>query len=274
MTQTEKIHKEIDTAQDRLLTEAIEIINNHKIPENTLIESKADRLVTLGFVNSETVKKASEISSKRNVKLKEKQVSQELANLIKYYKEKYPLHKFLTAEELDRICNKYQLVYAPVDRYIKDIPEKNINDMFTMKKIEEKDTDTNYYKLVISIFWKDIPNNVKQWFNKSIFDESIVGKTEKQILSLCPIKHNSKYLWEGDASLEKTNKSGLFIAAPKSHFNLEGLHKEKLGFFEKLIIKPEPKDPIVFQYVKGGILVITKWGEEASDPLLLNEIFN
>jgi hypothetical protein len=59
----------------------------------------------------------------------------------------------------------------------------------------------------------------------------------------------------------------LFIAADKALFNLKGLEKSKngFGFFKKHIPNP---DPIVFRYVKGGILIISKWGLEANDPEL------
>lgn len=59
----------------------------------------------------------------------------------------------------------------------------------------------------------------------------------------------------------------IFIAAPKSHFNLKGLKKQKLGFFNFMRI--EPVDPIVFRYVNGGIQIISKWGDEANDTELI-----
>ena len=33
-------------------------------------------------------------------------------------------------------------------------------------------------------------------------------------------------------------------------------------------------DPVVLQPVKGGYLILTAWGDEASDPLVVNEINN
>lgn len=66
------------------------------------------------------------------------------------------------------------------------------------------------------------------------------------------------------------SKSGLFIAAPKSDFNLEGLSKKGKGYFNVF----EIKDPIVFRYVRGGIQVITKWGLEADDDALVVDKLN
>lgn len=70
----------------------------------------------------------------------------------------------------------------------------------------------------------------------------------------------------------KIVKSGLFICAPQSHFDLDGLKKNKFGFLK--VIKTEVKDPIVFRYCRGGVQVLSKWGLEADDELLYNEFEN
>jgi hypothetical protein len=73
--------------------------------------------------------------------------------------------------------------------------------------------------------------------------------------------------------IEKLDRTSLFIAAPKSHFNLDGLKKKnKFGFFNFTIF--EVKDPIVFRYCRGGVQVLSKWGDETNDKLLLNEKLN
>jgi hypothetical protein len=76
-----------------------------------------------------------------------------------------------------------------------------------------------------------------------------------------------------ESSEEIVKREGLFIAAPKDHFDLKGLKHitGTHGFFSTTRIH---KDPIVFRYVKGGIQIISKWGLEASDPMLVNEINN
>lgn len=236
MNIVEKIHREIDTAQDRLLNEAVSVIENTEIPEETKVESKAARLRRIGFTSSPVVKKASRLEKVRASKEKEIQLSKEKAELIRYYKKEYPFHKFLTEEELDRICDKYDLVYASVEKYIKDIPEKNLRDIETMKEIRERDMVESEYKV----------NNCK-----------VTAEDYHMYLNRSA----------GVYSFQEIRKDGYFIAAPKSHFDLKGLTKKGKGFFK-------PEDPIVFKYVKGGILVVTKWGDEANDELLTNEIDN
>ena len=45
------------------------------------------------------------------------------------------------------------------------------------------------------------------------------------------------------------------------------------GYKLKQVYKDIP-DPVVLQPVKGGYLILTAWGDEASDPLVINENFN
>ncbi len=73
-------------------------------------------------------------------------------------------------------------------------------------------------------------------------------------------------LWDG---VQTIGQSGLFIAAPPSHFDLKELKKKtKHGWFS--ITEVVAKDPIVFEYVRGGFVrILTKWGLEANDPTLV-----
>ena len=74
------------------------------------------------------------------------------------------------------------------------------------------------------------------------------------------------------------NKQSLFVAAPKSHFNLEGISKEnEYGFFD--VNHVEVKDPIVFEFCKNNLVrLVTKWGTEDDqsylDPIVQNENLN
>jgi len=60
---------------------------------------------------------------------------------------------------------------------------------------------------------------------------------------------------------------GLMMAAPADHFDLVGLEfTDGMEYVEPIITD----DPIVFRHVKGGLVqIISKWGEESKDSLLL-----
>ena len=62
----------------------------------------------------------------------------------------------------------------------------------------------------------------------------------------------------------------LLIAAPKKDFNITDTQEIKKF---KLFDKPVP-DPVILAPVIGGYLIVTAWGDEASDPIIQNEINN
>jgi hypothetical protein len=262
-----EIHNEFDTAQDNLLRQAKEII--HK---SEPVSDKGKRLLDIGFTNSEAA-----VSFKKNSTAIVE--NKEQAELIEYYKRTYPFNKFITEKELQRICAKYKMVFAPVSRYIKDVPEKNVSDIEKVCKLKDEDVVTDSYFISINTgyYSKPIPKNVSRYFQ-------LPKEIEREYLNLnssgrwnCINKWlckstNSDDFFVQDHSLHVVERQGLFICAPKSHFKLEGLKKKGLGFLSVTIF--EVKDPIVFRYVRGGVQIITKWGLEASDSALLNDIDN
>jgi hypothetical protein len=222
-----QIHDEFDAECDRIVEEAMRIIN--PIKDQVVL---ADKLESLGFKNCRFVKEAKKL--KYNKAVYEK---------ARYYKEKYPFLKFITEDAFERICRKYGLKYAPAENYVSDIPEKNIDEIINRSDIDEKDVPERMFS-VLSV----------------LFDQRI--EVPESDLSSAVISRTTT------APRLISDKTGLYIAADESQFNLNGLEETKDGFG----YTPKVVDPIVFQYVKGdGILIITKWGEEANDPELKNE---
>jgi len=261
----EKIHAEIDSAQDRILKEALDFIENGVYIEDA--SEKSERLKKLGFVNTpfvhdneEKIKKLAEFKRK--------------ANLVKYYTDNYPFLKFITEEEFDVICKKYDLIYAPANSYRKDIPEKNLIEIENAQPIKSKDAVPVFYTYNLK-FFSYVPQEVIEFFSTLKTDKPLSG--DNTLRDICPIKYEGKYLYEvSGISHEAIDKTGLFIAAPPSHFDLTGLteNSNKMGFFKVITSKPESKDPIVFRYVNGGIQILSKWGKEAEDENLVNPINN
>lgn len=101
-----KIHNEFDTAQDRLLQQANEILGTLKIDDKTSAEEKAKRLERIGFINTPLVKQVDVIKQKRIETEQQIVKTKSEAELIQHYKFHYPFLKFLTENELDRICKK------------------------------------------------------------------------------------------------------------------------------------------------------------------------
>jgi hypothetical protein len=199
--------------------------------------SKVERLINLGFKHSNQVSEVKPLLEK--AKLSEEQIK-----LLNDYAKKYPFNKFITEGQVEVVCKKYNLVCGEVDRYKGFVPEKNLREVerFSLKGNDGREIMYQYGSK---------KQTLKEWYitNSEGFVKNNV------------IVDNNVFL--GDVV-------GLKICAPVKEMDLQGLEL-KDGY--KLEKKHVP-DPVVLQPVNGGYLIVTKWGDEASDPLLTNPIEN
>jgi len=274
----EEIHSAFDNAQSELLVEANRIINEYNNSQ-VIISEKAVLLNQLGFKKNKQAVVYNSIIKDLEVKESVVNKSKNFAALINYYSTEYPFLKFLTEDKLDIICKKYKLIYAPVGNYKEDVPIKNLLEIKNAKPLLEKDIvkPATYIKCmsvrsetpswvfnVMKDVWVEYKKSDMTNFDK-YFADYMIGLGHSNV--------DKNWFWTNiETSIKTVDKSGLFIAAPKSHFDLNGLGEEKNGFFSVTIF--EPKDPIVFRYVRGGIQVLTKWGLEANDADLAVGILN
>lgn len=261
-----EIHNEIDTAQDRLLQQAKDIISYRQPLDN----QKAERMAAIGFVNSIPV-----ITHLENKVILVK--TKEQANLIEYYKQAYPFQKFITEDELIRICKKYRLVYKPVENYAKDVPEENLREIENSKQRLSQDApqDILWCKLKRDNSFFLFSGNGGDWCGiwgsewwripAKIDGEHFSSRYDASKYLRMNMGFSADYLVKAVKNF-KQDRQGLFIAAPASHF--KGQDKS----ISLVLIKP--KDPIVFRFVKGGIQVLSKWGLEGEDERLMNEKLN
>jgi hypothetical protein len=266
----QEIHDSFDTAQDKLLAQAKEIIGQFESDDNI---QKADRLKDLGFISSKAVIEGEKNKSKLIASKKD-------AELVEYYKRTYPFQKFLKEEQLNAICEKYGLIYAPVARFVEDVPLKNLNDIEMARPLRYEDQVKNKYFVQVHETWHDLPKDLKKILNDGFYVDEGFRPNDGNVLHYAKTHGGYKGNYSGwtiatgsgAASVTEEGYNGLFIAAPENHFDLEGAKSKGLGFFNTK--KTNIKDPIVFRYVKGGIQVITKWGLEAEDPELQVDIMN
>ncbi len=283
VTLIKMIHAEFDTAEDRLLKQANEILATAKesITDISEVEKKADRLKKLGFIKTPTVEKASIVEKERNDIEKTISFTEEQAKTIQEYKVKYPYLKFLTESELDIICKKYGLIYAPIENFIKDVPDKNITEIENATPLRAEDTAKNEKYIIIKKFWYDCPQEVRNFLKGKIpykgYGDNNTSPDEQTMELIARNNGYSGdykgYIFKSATIHEVIRDNKLFICAPPSHFDLSNLSQEsELGFFK--VETREIKDPIVFRYCRGGIQVLSKWGLEGEDQMLLNETLN
>lgn len=278
----EEIHVSFYTEVERLLEYA-----NVKAPETTTMQdklNKAKRLKELGFTQSKTTSEALSEESRLAKLRKENQKKEGLKEAIIYFSQKYPQYKFITEASVRKICEKYGLVYGSVKNFTGDVPDENLQHIENFK-IKEEDKcfyrDNRYNILDYDLTNGDLQSVMRKY--GSI--EYMSYGDYKEIIS-----HNKKIQNEIDSfcystEIDKHNLRGLKnkkyaigalcpleIAAPLSDFNARNMNIENNKLIDKI------PDPVVLQpvYYKNEkhYLVVTAWGLEAEDELVINEKMN
>ena len=243
----EEIHRDFKTASERLYNEAVALIEQIKVPD----EGKIERLKKLGFVQSkEVITSEKELTRKKELNL--------LKDRIKYYHDHYPLYKFITESSVKELCNKYGLVYGKASQFVGFVPEKNLREM---ENFEIDPTDMLY-----------IDTQRGMWGNINAPISYIAA------INFCraEVRNVSKSKTTMEERLQKAfNKRFVPIvefqvAAPKTDFRISDREEIK---DHRIVEKPIP-DPVILFPVMDGFLIVTAWGPEASDPLVVNEIHN
>lgn len=244
------IHEEFNTASNKLLLQVEEMLSH----EVAVI--KAEALKRLGFTNASPVTTVTKVKH-----------DYELHKLVKEYEQHYPDYKFIVEEDVIAICKKYGLVFAPVSAYTGFIPASKIDRMvkFRLKQSEHQPLDL----IRVLEFWstasdKEVIAQLKRENPSGIFPVM----TSYGDVYACTLNGEKARVEVG----EKFSRQGLFICAPKKDMDMTGLQngKNPLMFFQANMFKSPPPDPVVLKPVKGGYLIIAAWGDEASDPIVVN----
>ncbi len=157
----QEIHDSFDNAQDELLCNAEKILKELNIETESGILKKAELLKEVGFICNPAVEKAEKIQRKETE-------TQEAAALIRYYKQEYPFQKVLTIEQLNNICKKYNLIYAPVAHYKEEVPEKNLLEIKNAKALKEEDRPNHV--TLITLEPDNILEDCPEYIRKQLID--------------------------------------------------------------------------------------------------------
>jgi hypothetical protein len=181
-----------------------------------------------------------------------------------YYEKWYPHLKFILDDQLNQLYKKYGLAYAPVSNYIGSIPQENLDEIIRLNGvITPSDVRTNKYRYE-GVNYRET--------KKYYLEQNRLIEDQLEIKKLLEAEFRGVEIYSRSTSCTKIEDyEPLYIAAPKSMLNLENLRESKsgFGFFKKH--RPEQvaaPDPVVFRFVKGGVLIISKWGPEAEDEML------
>ena len=271
----DQIHNEFYSEVDKLLQEAgIKVGISEKELE---IKKKSEKLMSLGFLHSKVHSEKSQIDRKEH----ENKEKDALIESINYFSMKYPNYKFITHESVKKICSKYNLVIGSVEIFIGDVPDKNLEQM-TSFRIENEDKyylrHNPYSNRKEMVSWDEI---------KPIVEYPYSGASDH------PFKVNvmdpSRFINIVRSGSDRVEEGKLSIVAPVSDFQMSGkyihdsqivsegsrLHQDKSGSWIESV---KIEDPIVLCPVQHNgrkyYLIVTAWGQEALDPLVVNQKFN
>ena len=242
------LHEEVYTTEQILLEEAKRILAE---PSKYDVEKHArlQKLFEIGFTSAIEVKEFKEINEEIGFHT-------QLKNTIEYYQLHYPLYRFITAEAVKVVCEKYGLLLTKIQNYIGEIPEKNQKEIIQFCIVR---SDIRYpYEIL---------NYEERMYNHDddIYKLDYIDKQKKI---------NPNYM------NEKINGCDLLILAPIT--KLDTRNMEISGH----ILRSQIIDPIILQAVKSigdfvstkkstdGYLIATSWGEEAGDKNVINKINN
>jgi hypothetical protein len=146
----QKIHADFDAEAESLLADRT--ISN---------DQKAERLKNIGFT-----------SCKEVVSFEKKKKENEVYELARYYKIKYPFLKFLTGRQLTKLCDKYNLDRDLIQNYTGIIPEKNLREIEKFDSIDVSDIEKNEFYAIVDFSKTRIPLSESQ-FNLLMIGEKI-----------------------------------------------------------------------------------------------------
>lgn len=249
-----EIHTSFFDEVDRLLQEA-----GIKLPETTEKDellSKVERLRSLGFSKTKEVQEAAKEELVLQNNKNENTRKEKLQKAIEYFSFKYPQYRFITEESVKRIAEQYGLVLGEAERYIGEVPTKNLEHIENFRIDDEDWCYVERDTLAPRGFWTE---------GSQVYSEGIVSFGIYN-------NHKDKPVDYSSIMITTYHKLPLSIVAPVSEFDMTGKRVEGYKIVDKV------EDPIVLAPVQHGgakyYLIVTAWGDEAYDREVLNPFHN
>lgn len=233
----QQIHSEFMSAGDVLLKQANEVLQ--KASESVI--QKGERLAKLGFVQTREAVNASKI-------LKQKEISEATAKLVIHYQMRYPNNKFITEDQVEAICKKYNLICGPVGRYKGFVPEEKVRQMESFKILEE-DSNDGYVIFDPKEYTYDLDKLLAAFPDCKVPLKNFrVGDGWVRVYK----NDNNKYgeLVGKIYTYKEVSHEGMFICAPKKDMDTKEL--SKIGALLAVVTQRSIPDPVVLKPVNGG----------------------
>lgn len=255
----EEIHESFYTEVDNLLADA-KILNSLDTDKNEIIE-KCERLKSLGFKNTIEIKEAEDELNRLEKLSSENQSKKTLTEAINYFSFKYPNYKFITEDSVKKICAKYNLIYGEIGRYIGSVPDKNLKHIEDFK-IDQNDECFIYEERMFGFGLREMS-----------MQKNFITFNEHRKRKYTENEHYKRGVLQ-DRRIHTINmKLPLEIAAPIKDFEIDKMEVTNFKLSKIEIPDPVVLKPVIFKGQKH-YLIVTAWGIEASDELIINEKLN
>jgi hypothetical protein len=189
--------------------------------------------------------------------------SQELARL-QEIRDKYPLRKFVLRSDVEKLCEKYQLALGYTIHYKGELPEKNMREIENYKPTED---DLKIFKVTEgswSSFKESFVIESGNELEKRIKPKKY--KTGSDMLNDIYYAQIRGVSYVSPYTTEKEEVKSFIIACPAQDLT-QTINEVKVTHIP---------DPIVFAPTGAEFIfqIVSKWGLEANDPLVVNPIEN
>lgn len=240
-------------------------VEGNKDLDNTKeIEDEISRLDAAGLGNTKNAQTLRDILTSKKIR---STVNPELVNRVaSQIKEAYPDALIVTYDDFFAILKKYNLYCGPVSVFTGYIPEPNVSQIVEASRALN-DLRINHvswvrHMRVDSRMPKDMMSKLVEYFSRFPFVFKGIENGWQYMRSIGGNYNYEDYLRLDWASLDN---SSWLIAAPydtmKDNITIEIFSKAEEDRKRRL------EDPIIFRATKIGIVIVSMWGEEATDSI-------
>ena len=227
------------------------------------VEELARKLKAVGLTNSKTFAEAHRSAC------------------FSFFRRNFPGCIFLPEETFTSLLQKYNLKCGTLDHYIGEIPSINIDEIAetqdTLNRIAEENVYSNTLEGDVKV---EIINNISviiyddfipRYYEADYFSERNEGVhasvllKDNGLIEIMPFIHVRNKFAETSkvrVSSRTLERNELLIAAPA---------QEMKQVYTESVEHIRSEYPFVFQFTPYGVVIFSKWGEEAEDEALSNE---
>lgn len=198
-----------------------------------------------------------------------------------FFRRNFPGCIFLPENTFTRLLQKYNLKCGTLDHYIGEIPSVNVDEIADVQdklnSIGEENAFSNTLEgdaKVEIIKHITVRERIDEEFTPYGVYKTDVNKGKKAqilledhpgLIETMPFLHvRNKFNGWNDVKVESRplEHNELLIAAPAQE--MKQVYTESIEYARS-------EDPFVFQFTPYGVVIFSKWGEEAEDEALSNE---